>query len=275
MGLLLILPLLVSGYLVCLKHPGHYCRLHRFEGQLLYLQVARLGWTCLVLSFVLTTLILCLSKQPLQLAGQTIPIDYSAYLGKLLIELDIATERNHGLWVFLLQVGLTAMIIPYCWARLFVRWRRRRLQLASEEELNQQLMLELLTGRPLRTLLRESIARGSQCMFTLNDRNVYVGVVSSICEPNESEGIDHAFSLIPTCSGYRDKDTLEIILDTEYPDASDAISIMLLQEAVVSATRFDPATWMSFQSRTRAKPQPTRSYRRPSARKKKTPGACA
>lgn len=148
MGLLLILPLLVSGYLVCLKHPGHYCRLHRFEGQLLYLQVARLGWTCLVLSFVLTTLILCLSKQPLQLAGQTIPIDYSAYLGKLLIELDIATERNHGLWVFLLQVGLTAMIIPYCWARLFVRWRRRRLQLASEEELNQQLMLELLTGAP-------------------------------------------------------------------------------------------------------------------------------
>jgi len=275
MGLLLILPLLVSGYLVCLKHPGHYCRLHRFEGQLLYLQVARLGWTCLVLSFVLTTLILCLSKQPLQLAGQAIPIDYSAYLGKLLVELDIATERNHGLWVFLLQVGLTAMIIPYCWARLFVRWRLRRLQLASEEELNQQLMLELLTGRPLRTLLRESIARGSQCMFTLNDRNVYVGVVSSICEPNESEGIDHAFSLIPTCSGYRDKDTLEIVLNTEYPDVSDAISIMLLQEAVVSATCFDPATWMSFQSRTRAKPQPIRSYRRTSAHKKKTPGACA
>lgn len=275
MGLLLILPLLVSGYLVCLKHPGHYCRLHRFEGQLLYLQVARLGWTCLILSFVLTTLILCLSKQPLQLAGHTIPIDYSAYLGNLLVEMDIATDRNHGLWVFLLQVGLTAMIIPYFWARLFVRWRRQRLQLASEEELNQQLMLELLTGRPLRTLLRESIARGSQCMFTLNDRNVYVGVVSSICEPNESEGIDHAFSLIPTCSGYRDKDTLEIILDTEYPDESDAVSIMLLQEAVVSASRFDPATWVSFQSRKKPKPRPSRVYHRHSPRPKTASGACA
>ena len=43
MGLLIIVPLLVSGYMVCIRHPFFYVRLHRFQGQLLYLQVARMG----------------------------------------------------------------------------------------------------------------------------------------------------------------------------------------------------------------------------------------
>lgn len=275
MGLLLILPLLVSGYLVCLKHPGYYCSLHRFEGQLLYLQVARLGWTCLVLSFALTALILCASKQPLLLAGQAINMDYSTYLGRWLVSLDIATDKNHGIWVFMLQVGLTAMITPYCWARLFVCWRRRRLRLGSVHDLNHLLTLELFRGRPLRILLRKSFVRKSLCMFTLNDRKVYVGVVSSICEPNESEGIDHAFSLVPLCSGFRDKDTLEIILGTHYLNGAEATSIILLQENVVSAVPFDADAWAAVQVRKQQKTRHHRVYRRTSTCAKRASRACA
>lgn len=69
MGLLIILPLLVSGYLVCIKHPYYYRRLHRFEGQLLYLQVARLGVVCLLAATCLSALILVLSKQNLYVGG--------------------------------------------------------------------------------------------------------------------------------------------------------------------------------------------------------------
>lgn len=93
MGLLIIFPLLVSGYLACIKHPYYYCRLHRFEGQLLYLQVARLGLVCLVVASLASALTLAF-------AGREVATDYGSYLGALLVELDIANKKNAALWVF-------------------------------------------------------------------------------------------------------------------------------------------------------------------------------
>lgn len=94
MGLLIIVPLLVSGYLVCILHPFYFYRLHRFEGQLLYLQVARLGMSCLVAAAILSAAILVVSKQKVLFIDHEVATDYSSYLGNLLVQLDIANERN-------------------------------------------------------------------------------------------------------------------------------------------------------------------------------------
>ncbi|HCV77558.1 MAG TPA: hypothetical protein DGS68_12635, partial [Pseudomonas sp.] len=53
MFLLLLLPILVSGFLVCHKHPLYFYRLHRYEGQYLYLQSARFGLFCTLLAVIL------------------------------------------------------------------------------------------------------------------------------------------------------------------------------------------------------------------------------
>ncbi|MGY2400677.1 hypothetical protein [Pseudomonas sp. SDO5271_S396] len=271
MGLLIILPLLVSGYLVCIKHPYYYCRLHRFEGQLLYLQVARLGVACLLAATFLSALILAMSKQ----GPYVFWTDYSSYLGSRLVQLDIANEKNSTLWVFLLQVGLTSMLMPFFWAKVYVLSHKINLNLESTRQLDLQLTLGILEGTPFKTLLKESMQQQAPCMFSFSDRKVYVGIVSVVGVPTESDGVDHAFTLIPLLSGYRDKDTLEVTLNTHYANVVAPVSIMLLQDNVVSATRFDFSTWHSFQSRKNRKARQGQLYQHRPARPMKASRACA
>ncbi|HFC9921158.1 TPA: hypothetical protein ACF0YU_001831 [Salmonella enterica] len=46
----LIIPLLVSGFIIITNHPYHFYRLHRYDGQLLYMKAAKYGLWCLVWS---------------------------------------------------------------------------------------------------------------------------------------------------------------------------------------------------------------------------------
>ena len=255
MGLLIIVPLLVSGYMVCIRHPFFYVRLHRFQGQLLYLQVARMGMACLIVSTLLTAAVLAVSKQAVPIMGHVIATDYSSYLGTLLVQLDIASEKNGTLWVFLMQVGLTALVIPFFWSAFYMGVKKKILQLETDVQLHSLLALGVLEGTPFRVLLRESIVQCRPCMFSLNDRKVYVGIVLFAGTPTESEGVDHAFTLIPILSGYRDKDTLKVTLDTHYSNAATPPPITLIQENVVSATQFDFTLWNAVHTRKTRKPR--------------------
>ncbi|NWF07059.1 hypothetical protein HX810_05120 [Pseudomonas salomonii] len=276
MGLLIIVPLLVSGYLVCLRHPFFYLRLHRFQGQLLYLQVARLGMLCLIVATFLSAALLTLSKQTAFIAGHEIAADYSQKLGTLLVELDIANEKNCTLWVFMLQAGMTALAIPFFWARLYVRMKKRMLKLETDTQLYHVLSLGILEGTPFKLLLRESIVKCVPCMFSLSDRKVYVGIVLFAGTPSESEGIGQGFSLVPILSGYRDKDTLEVTLHTHYSSINRPRPILLVQENVVSATRFDFTTWTRSQSRRSRKAQQGQfHHHRPARRPVEASRICA
>lgn len=275
MGLLIILPLLVSGYCVCLRHPLFFMRLHRFQGQLLYLQAARLGMVCLLVATFLSAALLALSKQEVFIAGRQIALDYSQYLGALLVQLDIANEKNAALWVFLMQTGLTALIVPFCWAKLYVRLKKKMLTLETDAQFYSVLSLGVLAGTPLRLLLRESIVKCVPYMFSLSDRKVYVGIVQFAGTPTESEGVDHGFTLIPILSGYRDKDTLDVTFNTHYTHTTPLQPIMLVQENVVSATRFDFTTWNIFQSRKNRTTRQGQFYQHRPARPVNTSRVCA
>jgi hypothetical protein len=112
-------------------------------------------------------------------------------------------------------------------------------------------------------------------MFSLNDRKVYVGIVLFAGTPTESEGIDHAFTLIPLLSGYRDKDTLEVSLNTHYANTTSPHPIMLIQENIVSATHFDFTAWNTFKSRKNRTQRHSQTYQHRSARPIKAIQACA
>lgn len=275
MGLLIIVPLLVSGYMVCIRPPFFYVRLHRFQGQLLYLQVARMGMACLIVSTLLTAAVLAVSKQAVPIMGHVIATDYSSYLGTLLVQLDIASEKNGTLWVFLMQVGLTALVIPFFWSALYVGAKKKILQLETDVQLHSLLALGVLEGTPFRILLRESIVQCRPCMFSLNDRKVYVGIVLFAGTPTESEGVDHAFTLIPILSGYRDKDTLEVTLNTHYSTAANPPPITLIQENVVSATQFDFTLWNAVHTRKTRKTRQGQLHQHRPARPMHAESLCA
>lgn len=275
MGLLIIVPLLVSGYMVCIRHPFFYVRLHRFQGQLLYLHVARMGMACLIVSTLLSAAILAMSKQALPILGHLVATDYSNYLGTLLVQLDIASEKNGTLWVFLMQVGLTALVIPFFWSAFYVGAKKKILQLETDVQLHTLLALGVLEGTPFRVLLRESIVQCRPCMFSLNDRKVYVGIVLFAGTPTESEGVDHAFTLIPILSGYRDKDTLEVTLNTHYSTAANPPPITLIQENVVSATQFDFTLWNAVHTRKTRKTRQEQLHQHRPARPMHAESLCA
>ncbi|WP_426220805.1 hypothetical protein [Pseudomonas sp. DWRC2-2] len=275
MGLLIIVPLLVSGYMVCIRHPFFYVRLHRFQGQLLYLHVARMEMACLIVSTLLSAAILAMSKQALPILGHLVATDYSNYLGTLLVQLDIASEKNGTLWVFLMQVGLTALVIPFFWSAFYVGAKKKILQLETDVQLHTLLALGVLEGTPFRILLRESIVQCRPCMFSLNDRKVYVGIVLFAGTPTESEGVDHAFTLIPILSGYRDKDTLEVTLNTHYSTAANPPPITLIQENVVSATQFDFTLWNAVHTRKTRKPRQGECHQHRPARPMHAESLCA
>ncbi|MGG4752100.1 hypothetical protein ACLPC6_18660, partial [Proteus mirabilis] len=54
---LLLIPILVSGYIMVIANPYHYFRLHRHDGQLLYLKVATHGTLCLIASVIIATVV--------------------------------------------------------------------------------------------------------------------------------------------------------------------------------------------------------------------------
>lgn len=72
-------------------------------------------------------------------------------------------------------------------------------------------------------------------MLTMKDRKVYVGNVISLGEPNEKGGPEQSVVISPIISGYRDKDTLDIFLTTNYSRLDDTTKLILNKIEILSA----------------------------------------
>jgi len=253
MFLLLILPILISGFYVCNHNPYYFYRLHRYEGQYLYLKSALLGFSCLlVASFSALTLNAYL---PTKIA--CIPVDVISLINQLIssaITLPNTTSKELS-WVLLLSVLTQA--VGWFWVYLsktHVSWRGK----GNVEKSKVMLMSTILSDSPLDNLLLESyISDQTVLMLTLSDRKVYVGIVSSLGEPNESEGMDQEIALIPLMSGYRDKLDLHVLFNTDYKSIQKDLYLIIKQDLISTATVFDFDTYIEFQKQKQPQPKPT------------------
>ncbi|MBE4159105.1 hypothetical protein HJ102_16740 [Vibrio parahaemolyticus] len=80
---LLILPILVSGFIVISINPKQKLRLHRYEGQLLYFKAAKIG-----LRYFLVMTAICLFMKDVQISY---PVGFSASLTKM--EFNVTYEQ--------------------------------------------------------------------------------------------------------------------------------------------------------------------------------------
>ena len=83
----------------------------------------------------------------------------------------------------------------------------------------------------------------------MDDRKVYIGRVISLGEPNEIDGMDQEITITPYASGYRDKDTLNLVLTTKYNEISEDVALVLRQDKIISATHFSEAIYAEFQQK--------------------------
>ncbi|MEB1206543.1 hypothetical protein VDQ16_06970 [Xanthomonas campestris pv. campestris] len=258
MGLLLILPLLVSGYLVCLNDRFVFSRLHRYEGQLLYFLAAYQGLKCFGAAFAIVSVLawatgglslpLCVPMSEKCVATNLDLLQRSA---ALIISVDPSLTNKAQIFSFFILVGCLTCVMPYVFAFFSYKYYIFNFFLrkgAYEEILGEKiaenapltnslkaeargilkskfgnfLAKDSIKHHPIASVLVQSLTDSIPIMATMEDRKVYVGFVTAIGSMSEVSSPLENFGVLPVLSGYRDKDTLKVIFTYKYPVADEA-----------------------------------------------------
>ena len=213
---LLIIPLLISGFLVITKHPHHFYRLHRYDGQLLYIKASVYGFYCFSAAIALALIV----KWGMSSFHPVMSVAAWAEFSS-----NGAENRWYG---WMLVVSLTSVVIGWLWgmlARLMYLIRFARALMAGQyrcetKELYNYLRLSVLASlmaeTPTNKLFFESMMSKKTILVTLKCSKVYVGVITRLSEPNESDGPIQELSLLPLMSGFREQESRRINFINNY-----------------------------------------------------------
>jgi hypothetical protein len=109
-------------------------------------------------------------------------------------------------------------------------------------------------GDELEQMFRDSVVNGQLIQLTLKNEKVYLGLVEKIPEPKKTNYV----VLLPFYSGYRDRDTKEMKLTTDYAlvsglfaneevaDWVDAFKVVIKQDEILTAQPHDPDIYLAF-----------------------------
>jgi hypothetical protein len=251
--LLLLLPILVAGFVILTKHPFYFYRLHRYDGQLLYLSSAYQGLLCTLVGAFIVFSLNKYFPSTFTVFSVQIPLDIASWLDDLLSPVD----GGHQIaWMTLLTIA--AIAVAYArigWFRLQAHIKyglnRDGPKLSPKTLSEAYLIRSILDDSPLDSLFCDSFLSQSPekyLMLTMEDGKVYVGKVISLGEPTESEGMDQEIKITPFISGYRTKERLKVTFTTKYDEIEDDISLVLRQDKIISATIFDVDVYQQFQA---------------------------
>ncbi|MEG5263902.1 hypothetical protein TRP66_06325 [Pseudomonas sp. JDS28PS106] len=269
MGLLLILPILVSGYLYCNGSIYRQATMSRYDGQLLYMLIAKTGVLIFAVACAMSFGLMVASKHGIfvSLLAEFAPYgDYIEYVKDFLTHHEITTAEKASVWAFLAQASVLSFVLAWSLPRIFTGLLMLRHQ-ASAASIKGLILASKVPTRPLTRQLMESMRdKNNQYMFSMEDRKGYVGRVSDIGDLHEAGGMDEDFQIVPTMSGYRDKDTLKVTYTTDYSAVVEEMllkgrnvgfTIVLSQKNIVSMSRFEDEIWSNFKARQERADEPT------------------
>lgn len=261
MGLLLILPILVSGYLYCNGSTYRQATMSRYDGQLLYMLIAKTGILIFAVAGIASFSLMYASKHNLfapYLGEFSVYADYIKYIKGFLTRNEITDVKGAPVWAFLAQASVLSFVFAWLLPRLFTLMLMLRHR-ASATAIKGLILASKVPTRPLTRQLMESMRdEDNLYMFSMDDRKVYVGRVSDIGDLHEAGGMDEDFEIVPTMSGYRDKDTLKVTYTTDYSAVVEEMmlkgraigfEIVLSQKNIVSVSRFEDEIWNKFKAR--------------------------
>lgn len=258
MLLLIILPLLISGYCVQQWNYKHFYQLHRYTGQLLYLKSAFLGSVCLAIAFVLSAILLSIPA----ITIFNIKFDIISLIS------DLTTKKfglNRPSLPFYIFLTSNIFIVAFIWSRisniinilpryLYInesklgykeKTKKKKWEIAKLQYIL-SIKKEVFCENPLDDLLMMSFENVKDIMIHMSDKKVYIGFVMTLSEPNESDAIAQEIKIFPLKSGYRDKDNLTVKITTNYKE-EDKLFIILRRDEIISATIYDTNIFNNFQ----------------------------
>lgn len=234
----LLLPILVSGFIVCNYNPNYYYKIHRYQGQYLYFTSAWLGVVSLIVFSIIAFCIHKFVPSSIYVGELEIPINIAAILKSLLSEVwHKETKEDVIAFVWIIVISLGTILVSFLWSffsRIGLRWKAGTLEASKI-----LIMSKVLRDNPMDKLFFESYLYSRPLLLSLDSRKIYIGTVISLGELNESDGMDHEISLIPIMSGYRNKDTLRVDFTTYYEVVDTDLYIVIRQDQILSASWFD------------------------------------
>lgn len=241
MFFLLIFPILVAGFLACHIHPIHYYKLHRYEGQYLYLKSSKLGLVCFGWGFLIAVGIHRLVPESIQFCELSINLNIEQEIKNLMGEMGASDDKEKAKMAWFLILSTTTIFSAWLikiWGHVSLKFRFGKFW-----DNKVYVIGELLDDSPIDSILfKLSFDKTKHIMLSMADRKVYVGSVIRMGEPTETNGMDQDITIMPLMSGFRDKDDLKVTFDTHYDDA-EYVTLSLRQDAITSATEFNFDVW--------------------------------
>lgn len=239
---LLLAAVIANAFILLRLSPSNFYKLHRYDGQLLYIKATFIGIFFTAAAYLLNGYF-------------SITVMLSDLLS--IAEPTIFTDKEHLVNFFIFFFFSAFLSFLYCGLeRLFLLsiafYKFRGTDNISYRQMAKiLLMYKLLKDSPLDKLLYLSYVQNKFLLITMSDRKVYVGRVISLGEPNESQGPDQEICIVPVFSGYRDKDTLSVSLNNIYAGISevDDAYLVLKQDNIVSACEFIESLYHEFSGR--------------------------
>nr|WP_241088718.1 hypothetical protein [Pseudomonas viridiflava] len=230
----------------------------RYDGQLLYMLIAKTGTIFFAVACLTSFWLMYVSKDGSLATTLGERSDYIKFIKDFLITNEIANNAEAPIWAFLAQASVISLILSWLSPRFFMLLLMLR-HWASLQAIKGLILASKVPTRPLTKQLLTSMRDSKNLyMFSMADRKVYVGRVAHIGDLHEAGGMDEDFEIVPTMSGYRDKDTLKVTYTTDYSAVVDEMvrtgrkvgfSIVLSQKNIVSMSRYEDEIWNRFKLR--------------------------
>ena len=215
---LLILPILISGFVHLSQYPKEKLKLHRYDGQLLYLKSAKHG-----VAYLFITSILCFLLKDFAIATHSFqPVTWLVDIIKSrdLNKEKISTSEVQFAW--LLVISFLTIIFSY-FCTYLAQLYTFSLDALSEKYYGNKVQSisylgDILKDSPIDSLFYNSFSNLKPILITLKSKKVYVGIVNQLGEPNESSLPNQEISIVPALSGYRSSDKLKVIFTNDYAE---------------------------------------------------------
>ena len=218
-GILLLIPTIIIGYFFKKNHFYLNYKFSKLSGHHLYFSSAAFGFLFVLISTIIYFI----------LVNIYISV-YCIFSDEYILKIDffksirnIFSEKNFAINTFFIY------ILAICISWLVYLYEKNNFK--GIDDLHNPLFFNIISDDPTDNLLNLSASSEAIdnsidyedriIMLTMKDRKVYIGVVSESRKKmfsRFSQGSDD-FEFMPLISGYRDKDTLDLIRTTIYSEA--------------------------------------------------------
>ncbi|EPZ8126413.1 hypothetical protein ACXV6R_004339 [Yersinia enterocolitica] len=219
-------------------NPYHYYRLHRHDGQLLYLKAIALGVGCVISALFLDCILKLFFAEDELIKSVSEKINISGDIKK-----DIV-------YVWFVFISFLTLILAFFWVFIifiknsllgFFYGHKYKTSLLSARKL--RVLKETFNDGSFDALLFNAMERKDKrsVLINLDSGKIYVGLINAIGEPTENEGPNSDISILPIMSGYRDKNTQQIKFTNIYP--LDAFSRNHSMSVIIDANEVTHISW--------------------------------